>query len=411
MAEKLKPIDVMRKPPGFWAAGNGLYLSVGASGARSWLYRYMLNGRTRDMGLGSIRDVPTIKTAMELRERWAKLKAQGVDPIEERRREEAAKDAANGKTVMTFADCADAWLEKARPEFSNQKYTKQVESQIKRYCLPVLGKRAAQDIDEDAVLKVLQPIWQTKNPTATKVRGYIEQILNWAKAAKQRSGDNPAAWEQLSELLPAPNKVHAVEHHASVPYEQMPDFMADLRSRNSISARLLEFTVLTVSRAQESTGARWDEVNWDDALWTVPKERMKGRKNKRRPHAVPLSSRVLQILRDLRSRHDGPFVFAGQEGKPLTTAAMEKMLEIMGRSETPHGMRSSFRTWINEETSFPRELAEMALHHLVGDDVERAYQRGDGRKKRYELMTAWANYCGGQAAGNVVSMPGKTGRR
>ena len=256
----------------------------------------------------------------------------------------------------------------------------------------MIGNLNLADIDTGHVIKILEPIWNTKNPTAATLRGRIEAVLDWAKARHYRGGDNPARWKgHLEVLLPAKEKVHKVRHQPAMPFADLPPFMEDLRGRDSISARALEFTILTAARTSEAINARWSEFNLKQAVWTVPGERMKAG----REHRVPLPDRVVTILKKLPREKGSNFVFpGGRPRKPLSNMALLELLRGMrGRGLVVHGFRSSFRDWAGEMTNFPRELAEAALGHVLGDKVEAAYRRGDALEKRRMLMDAWARYC------------------
>jgi integrase len=256
----------------------------------------------------------------------------------------------------------------------------------------VLGALSIQAIDTNVVLRVLEPIWKTKPETASRVRGRIESILDWAKVRGLRQGENPARWRgHLDHLLPAKSKVRRVKHHAALPYAELPKFIAELRTQEGVAARALEFTILTASRTGETIGAVWDELNTSEKLWSIPADRMKAG----RDHRVPISSRALEILRHEHDLRTSDYVFpGGKAGKPLSNMAMTEVLRRMGRGNiTVHGFRSTFRDWAAERTNFPNEVVEMALAHAVGDKVEAAYRRGDLFEKRRRLMAEWATYC------------------
>ena len=280
----------------------------------------------------------------------------------------------------------------ARAGWRNSKHRQQWKNTLATYVYPVIGALPVQDVDTALVFKVLEPIWLTRPETATRVRGRIERILDWAKAGSFREGENPARWRgHLDNLLPKRTKISKVEHHAALPYPEVPGFMAELRDRKSISARCLEVTILVASRTSEAIGARWDEIGFVARVWTVPGARMKAEKD----HRIPLSQRVLAIFKDLQQRRESEFVFpGGRAGRQLSNMAMLKMLALMDRDDlTVHGFRSSFRDWAAECTNFPSEVAEMALAHAVDDKVEAAYRRGDLFDKRRRLMNAWAEFC------------------
>lgn len=397
--------------------GMGLWLNGGAKAA-SWIYRYMspVHRRSRDMGLGSAETVK-LKKARELRDKNAAIVADGVDPLDA---EHAASKAAATPAPrdMTFREATDGWLAKLLPELSNPKYARQVERQLRTYAFPTLADVPVRLITMQMVLAVLQPEWVTKNPTMTKVRGYIEAVLDWC--TEERPGPNPAVWRgNLSRKLSQPKKVHRKTPHAAVDWRQMPAFMVDLRSRRSTSAKLLEFTILTASRTAESLYAKVGEVNEVERAWTVPAERMKGEKNERTDHRVPLSDRAFEIYREMAA-DKGPrdFLFSHDDGEHLSTGAMDKMMELIGVQATPHGTaRSSFSTWRFEDKAtakeFDQELVEASLHHRLGSEVMLSYQRGKGFERRQELMQAWSDYLAGPRAGgehknldagNVVSL-------
>lgn len=317
-----------------------------------------------------------------------KLKSQGIDPIDHRRAQRDAERLEAAKAV-TFDQAAERFIAGHEAGWKNPKHRQQWRNTLATYVSPVIGALPVQDIDTDLVMKVLEPIWTKKPETAGRVRGRIESILDWAKAHKLRAGENPAQWRgHLDQLLPKKSKVRKPKHHAAMSYAEVPGFMDALAKRPSISAKALAFTILTAARTGEVIGAKWSEFDLKGAVWTIPEDRMKAGKE----HRVPLAKGALAILGDLP--HGGGFVFA-RDGRPLSNMAMLKMLALMNRDDdlTVHGFRSSFRDWAAERTNFARELAEAALAHAVGDETERAYQRGDLFEKRRRLMAKWADYC------------------
>jgi integrase len=410
--------------------GGGLYLQVTGAGARSWIFRYWVaerdpatgavlrdeqthtaRGTSREMGLGSL-NVVSLADAREQAIEYRRLRRDGVDPIDARRKakEQAALDKAK---ALTFKSAAATYIASHRAGWRNAKHAAQWDATLERYAYPVIGALSVQAIDTSLVMKVLAPIWATKPETAGRVRGRIESVLDWAKVRGFREGDNPARWRgHLSALLPARSKVRKVEHHAALPYAELPSFLVALREQEGIAARALEFTILTAARTGETIGATWDETNMRtanrDELWTIPLERMKAGKE----HRVPLTGRALEILREVRPARDADarFIFpGGRRGKPLSNMAMTAVLRRMKRGDlTVHGFRSTFRDWAAERTHFPGEVVEMALAHAVGDKVEAAYRRGDLFEKRRHLMDAWAAYCAtpADASDNVVSLRG-----
>jgi integrase len=388
---KLTALKVSRPlKPGMYADGAGLYLQVTGAGAKSWLYRFSLQGKAREMGLGSLSAVSLSEARIKAGE-CRRLREEGVDPIEARkvRREQAALDAAKS---ITFKEAAANYIASHRAGWRNEKHASQWENTLATYAEPVLGRVSIQAIDTTLVLKVLEPIWKTKPETASRLRGRIEAILDWAKVRGLRQGENPARWRgHLDHLLPARSKVRRVKHHAALSYAELPDFIAKLRAQEGVAARALEFTILTAARTGDTIGAVWYEVNTSDKVWTVPADRMKAGKE----HRVPLSSRALAILREGHDMQTSDYVFpGGKAGKPLSNMAMTEVLRRMGRRDiTVHGFRSTFRDWAAERTNFPSEVVEMALAHAVGDKVEAAYRRGDLFEKRRRLMAEWASYC------------------
>lgn len=392
---RLKPLDVARtSDPGLYGDGGGLYLQVKGDGGRSWLYRYKLNGKARAMGLGGLNTV-SLREARQLAAECRKLCHAGIDPIEARRASRAAAKPS-AASAMTFSQCVDRYLAAHKAGWRNEKHARQWKASLDAYVTPVFGEAAVAAVDTGLVMKVLDPIWSVKPETASRVRGRIEAVLDWATARGYRAGENPARWRgHLSALLPAKTKVRAVKHHPALPYVRVPDFMAELRGQDGVGALALTFMILTAARTAEVIGARWEEIDLNAAVWTVPAARIKAGKE----HRVPLSDAALEVVERMRAVRSSDFVFpGGRQGRPLSNNAMLALLERMGLGDiTAHGFRSSFRDWAAEQTSFPREVAEAALAHAIGDKVEAAYRRGDLFEKRRQLMVAWAGYCGGQA--------------
>jgi integrase len=372
------------------ADGHGLYLRIGPTGAKSWVLRYMAGRKSHDMGLGSL-GLVGLREAREhaLRQRRL-LRLDGLDPIEKRRAERQAA-MIEAASAMTFRRCAEAYIAAHKVGWKNPKHAAQWPSTLQTYVYPIFGNLPVQAVDVGLVTKAIEPIWATKPETASRVRGRIERVLDWATVRGYRQGENPARWRgHLEKLLPARRKMAAVEHHAALPYAELPAFMADLRQREGVAARALEFAVLTAARTGEVLGGRWSEIDLEGRLWTVPAGRMK---KAWREHRVPLSEPALTILTGLDRM--GDLVFPGQRrGRPLSDMALLMLLRRMGRGDlTAHGFRSTFSDWCAEETSFPSEVREMALAHTVGDKVEAAYRRGDLFEKRRQLAEAWARYC------------------
>jgi len=388
--ERLTALQAKRATKaGLLGDGKGLYLRVGDSGSKSWVLRYMLDGRAREMGIGSYYDL-SLADARERARGFRKMVKDGVDPIDDRRVRRALLRAERAK-VMTFRQCAEAYIVTHQASWRSQKHTAEWTRTLEVYVYPVFGATPAQVIDVGLVMKVLDGIWLAKPETAGRIRGRIEAILDWATARGYREGDNPARWRgHLENLLPRKSKLRPVQHHAALPYAELGAFMADLRQQNGIGARALEFAILTAARTAEVIGARWDEINFGEKLWTVPAARMKAG----REHRAPLSHATIEILEKMQAIRTDEFVFPGsRSGHPISNMAMTMVLRRMGRGDlTVHGFRSSFRDWTADQTNFPREVAEMALAHAVSDKVEAAYRRGELLRKRRQLMEAWARY-------------------
>jgi integrase len=424
---RLSDRKVRTAKAGMHADGGGLYLRVtaGKDGAlnRYWLFRYAHRGtgKDRQLGIGPLDTISLAAARAVARECREQLLA-GLDPVEQRHAQRAATALDDAK-AMTFDACRDAYIAAHRAGWRNTKHTKQWTATLATYVSPVFGHLPVAAIDTGLVLKVLEPIWATKSETASRVRGRIEVILDWAKVRGYRSGENPARWRgHLDKLLPAKSKVRKVEHHPALPYGQVAEFMVELRKREGSAVKALQFTILTAARTDEVISMRWDEIDQAAKLWIVPPDRMKGR----REHRVPLSESALAILREMmpagRESIGRKYVFRGAKpGRPLSNMAMLELIRRMNaecavagaakwtdpkqgnRDVVPHGFRSSFRDWAAERTNFPREVAEAALAHIDGDETERAYQRGDLFEKRRRLMKAWADYC-------ATKMPAVTGK-
>lgn len=402
--KRLKALDVERKEkPGMYPDGGGLYLQIGPSGGKSWVYRYMLGGKARYMGLGPFRAFSLAeargKAADALR-----LRVAGIDPIDARDAEIAEARLESAKSI-TFKDAALQYIEAHKAGWSNAKHADQWPSTLESYVYPVFGSLPVQTIDVTLVMKAIEPIWKEKTETANRVRRRIEAVLDWATARGHRVGDNPARWRgHLENLLPSRARVSKVKHFSAMPYDAISDFMAALSERQGISPLALKFLILTAGRTGEVIGARWSEFDLNKAMWTLPPERIKSR----RQHRVPLSRPAIAILDVLKADNDG-FVFPGaRKGRHLSSTAMLVLRRSMDLGGfTIHGFRSSFRDWAAERTNYSREVAEAALAHVVPDAVERAYRRGDLFDKRRRLMDEWARFCGTKAkAGEVVAIRG-----
>lgn len=378
------------KKPGRYGDGDGLYLQVSRWNTKSWVLRYQLAGRVREMGLGKLADIG-LSDAREGARAARRMVKNGDDPIDRRKAKIQALRAERAKR-LTFKQATDKYIAAHKSGWRNEKHAAQWTATLTTYAYPIIGNLAVSDIDTGHIIKILEPIWATKTDTASRLRGRIESILDWARARRFRDGDNPARWKgHMENLLPAKTKVRQVRHQPAMPFVELPAFIAELKQREGISARALEFTILTAARTGEAINAKWDEIDLERGVWAVPGERTKTG----REHRVPLSGRAKAILVGLPREKSSPFVFpGGRVRKPLSNMAMLELLRGMkGKDLTVHGFRSSFRDWAGESTNYPRELAEAALAHVVGDAAEQAYRRGDALEKRRRLMEDWAKYC------------------
>jgi integrase len=371
----------------------GLAINVTKSGSRSWILRYQVGGKRRDKGLGGYPDVTLAQAKEAARAARAKI-AHGVDPIEDGRALRSQLIASQ-ISAITFSQAAKQYIDTHEGSWRNAKHTQQWRNTIQTYADPVVGRVLIRDVDLPQILKVLEPIWRTKTETASRLRGRMESVLDWASARGFRTESNPARWKGLlDKLLPSPGKIAKADHHRALPYADMPEFMKSLAEQQGIAPRALEFAILTACRSGEVRGAKWTEIDMDTGTWTVPAIRMKAGKE----HRVPLSAAALSIVKSQKESAFCDFVFPSSrsskksEGSPLSDMALLAVLRRMEVPAVPHGFRSSFRDWCAETTDYPREVAEMALAHTIGDKVEAAYRRGDLFDKRKQLMQGWANY-------------------
>jgi integrase len=365
---------------GRYADGNGLYLVVDPSGAKRWMLRTVVRGKRCDIGLGSL-SLVSLAEAREKALQFRKIARSGDDPLAIRRR---------GEATPTFEQLAGELHASKKPEWRNQKHAAQWLSTLKSYALPKIGRRRVDDVDTDAVLSVLRPIWSEKPETASRVRQRLEAVLDYATAIGKRQGDNPARWRgHLDHLLPKPSKVRVVQHHAALDWRDLPAFMANLRTRDGVAAKALAFTILTAARSGEVRGMRWSEVDLDAGVWTVPGTRMKAGKE----HRVPLTAEVLGFLGEPGKPDDLVFPSPAKPGSPLSDMTLTAVLKRMNKGElTVHGFRSSFRDWAGETTAHPREVIEAALAHRLKDKTEASYARGDLFQRRRALMNDWASF-------------------
>lgn len=385
---KLSPRKVETASFGKHEDGGGLRLVVSKSGAKKWVLRYTIHGKRREMGLGSF---PAIGLG-EARQKAGEsrnLAANGQDPINLRRVEP--------EKIPNFTSCAARYIRAHRHGWKNAKHARQWVSTLKTYARPVIGNSQIDEVGTEDILKILTPLWTSKTETAKRVQGRIENILDYAAAKKYRGPINPARWRgHLDKLLAKPSKVSTVKHHPAMPYTQLPAFMEELKANGSISALALQFLILTATRTSEVLHATWDEIDNEACMWTIPAFRMKSR----REHRVPLSEQAIVILNALPRIAGNPHLFPGYRNRrPLSNMALLQLMRGMGYGVNgdigpyvPHGFRSSFRDWSGEVSSFPRDVAEMALAHVIENKVEAAYRRGDLFVKRRKMMGAWANY-------------------
>lgn len=389
--KKLSAVAVRNmSTPGLFADGGGLYLQVTKSGAKTWIFRFMMEGRRRDMGLGPVHTV-SLAEARDEALNCRQLVRQGIDPIEKRKTERLSARAEAVKAI-TFKECAECYIKAHEPSWKNAKHIAQWTSTLTTYVYPIFGALPVAEIDTGLVMKVIEPIWATKTETASRIRGRMEAILDWATVRKYRSGENPARWKgHLDHLLPSKSKLQKEKHHSALSYDQISDFISSLHKQNGTSARALEFTILTAARTGEVIEAVWSEIDLENKVWTIPGERMKAG----REHRVPLSETALNILQEMAEIRTSDFVFPGNsKNRPLSNMAMLTVLRRMKRTDiTVHGFRSTFRDWAAEQTNFPREVAEMALAHTIESKVEAAYRRGDLFEKRRSLMQEWEDQC------------------
>jgi integrase len=367
---------------------NGLGLKVMPAGSRAWVLRTMVAGKRREYGLGGY---PTV-TLASARERARAMLDQlfaGIDPAVTKKQAKSALAAQRSKAI-NFKTLAEQYIAQHEAGWKNAKHAAQWTSTLETYAYPILGNYLAADIDTPSVLRVLQPIWTGKSETASRLRGRIEAVLDFATAKGLREGPNPARWKgNLALTLPAKRKVSTVKHHPAVAVKDMPSFFKALRSREGMAARALEFLTLTAARSGEVRGAQWNEIDLTKKIWVVPADRMKAK----REHRVPLSTQAITLLKSLESKNADSLIFPSTKPtKKLSDMALTAVMRRMEMNAVPHGLRSSFRDWVGEETSYPREVAEMALAHALGNAVEAAYRRGDLFEKRRAMMNDWATY-------------------
>jgi integrase len=392
------------KTPGDYLDGRGLYLQVRSETSKSWLLKYSLEKRAREMGLGAL-EVVSLGEARDKREFYRRLLKDGTDPIQHKKAEAAAKALAQSKNI-TFKEACAAYIADKRGEWKSLKHAGQWDAALKRYAFPAIGDLFVRDIDDGLIIKVLRPIWSEKLETGTRVRSRIKTILDWAKVSGFREGENPARWTgHLEHLLASPEnirKVKPVQHHPSLAYDDLPAFIQDLHTRDAISAAAMKFLILCATRTSETLGAKWTEVDLAKAVWTIPAVRMKSGKE----HHVPLSTPALAVLARMRDLSNGEFIFFGQSsGRALSNMALLVLLKRMKRTDiTTHGFRSTFRDWAAER-GYQDAVAEAALAHQVPDAVVKAYKRTTFFELRKQLMDDWAAFATSDPAQSANVIP------
>jgi len=385
---KLAPRKVDTAGTGRYEDGGGLRLIVTQSGAKKWVLRFTIDGKRREMGLGSFPDVGLADARTKASE-YRLQAAAGIDPIEARQIKQVV--------VPTFTSCAARYIRAHRHGWRNIKHARQWARTLKTYARLTIGSKKVDAVSTEDILKILSPIWSTKTETAKRIQGRIESILDYAAAHKYRDTSNPARWRgHLDKLLPKPSRVKKVTHHPAMPYMDVPAFMAELSENGCISSLALRLLILTATRTSEVIQAEWQEIHLEDAIWTIPAERMKAR----REHRVPLTEEAIAVLKAAPRIKGNPYAFPGaRQGHHLSNTALLQLMRGMGYGVSgergnyvPHGFRSSFRDWSGEVSTFPRDVAEMALAHVIENKVEAAYRRGDMFDKRRKMMQEWANY-------------------
>jgi len=388
---------------GKYSDGDGLYLLITKHNSKSWLFRYQMNGKRREMGLGGYPKTTLAAARTKARDAQEQIGA-GIDPLTAKQASKAAQRAAQVKQ-KTFKQCANDYIALNEASWRNPKHRQQWHNTLKTYAFPIIGDLNVADIETAHITDILEPIWQSKTETATRLRGRLQRVLDYAKAKGLRDRENPARWDgHLKMMLPAPTKLKNVQHHAAMPYQDVPAFMETLGTNKSISSLALQFIILTACRSGEALGATWDEIDLRAKTWTIPAQRMKAGQE----HAVPLSDWAIEILKALPKIDNNPHLFAGnRHQRPISAAAVTQTLsKPTHKKATVHGFRSSFRDWAGEQTNFPRNDVERCLAHTVGDKVEAAYYRSNILEKRRKIMDTWAGYCSKPAteSGSVVGI-------
>jgi integrase len=399
--DRLVPVSIgTPKKPGMYPDGHGLYLRAGPNGAKSWIFRFKVAKRRHEMGLGGF-PLVSLAEARELAKGYRRQLHDGFNPLEQRR---AQRQAAKLETAnrITFKQCAEAYIAETCKAWKSPKHAAQWSSTLEAYAYPIFGGLPVQSIDTSLVVTALRAIWHATPETASRLRGRIERILDYARVSEYRTGENPARWKgHLDKLLQPRTKLQKVKHHAALPYREIGSFMQALQEQGGVAALALQFTILTATRTNEVIGARFGEVDIAAKDWLIPSQRMKSGKR----HRVPLPPPALHIIETMKEISSGPHIFpSASREAAISNMAMLKVLKRMGRRDlTVHGFRSTFRDWVAEQTPFPSFVAEAALAHAVAGKVEAAYRRGELMQKRRKLMEAWASYCYRAGSGEAVN--------
>lgn len=402
-AKELTALEVSRiTTQGKYNTGQGIYFEVkGAS--KSWVLRIVVGDKRRHIGLGAY----PLVTLAQARAKALKVREQieqGVDPVEQKKASKSAIKAAQAREI-TFKQCALAYIDTHSHAWRNSKHRQDWPRSLEMYVFPHIGNLLIKDVEQVHILKVLNPIWMSKTETATRVRGRIELIMDYAAVRGYRDHDNPARWKgRLDKILPKPSKVAKVKHYEAVSVDALPSFIAELSLHESMSVKCLLFTVLTACRSGEARGATWSEIDMQAKVWTIPVERMKAGKE----HQVPLSDQAIDLLASLPRVQDTPYVFPSVRNKPLSDMALSMLMRRMNTGAVPHGFRSTFRDWAGDKTNYPRDLAEAALAHTVSNQVEAAYRRGTALEKRRAMMNEWGKYVFSEMSKKSTPKTGET---
>jgi integrase len=404
-----------RGQPGRHFDRNGLYLVIKSRNNAGWERRYELNHKAHALGLGSALRAFTLAEARERNRKVSQQLADGIDPLALKRQQRAAQAAAAAK-ILTFRQAAEAYIEAHQAKWRSRIHGQQWLTSLATYVYPTIGAIDVAAVDLPAVLRVLEQkvpaargysagsFWLVRSTTADRVRNRVELVLSWAAGRGYRTADNPASWSRLKHILPKAAKIARTTHHAATPYAEAPAVMAELRQREGVASKALQFLILTVGRAGEVLGATWEEIDLDSATWTIPATRMKSGHE----HRVPLSPPALELLRSLYREEGNPYLFIGSRNERLSHGALGAVMRRIGRDdETVHGFRSSFSDWAHERTGYASHVIELSLSHNIGGAVEKAYRRGDLFHKRRRLMQDWAKFCTSppsRQTDNVVTM-------